>query len=62
MSNLTKNETILEENDDELNQLYAHYNVVKKNPSANYRKNPEFQNYRKLRCPWGQSFYPSPWT
>lgn len=48
MSNLTKNETILEENDDELNQLYAHYNVVKKNPSANYRKNPEFQNYRKL--------------
>ena len=37
-----------EENDDELNQLYAHYNVVKKNVSASYRNLPEYKEYRKL--------------
>ena len=37
-----------EENDDELNQLYAHYSVVKKNVNTNYRNLPEYQEYRKL--------------
>ncbi len=37
-----------EENDDELNQLYAHYNIVKKNNNANYRSLPEYKEYRKL--------------
>ena len=37
-----------EENDDELNGLYSHYNIVKKNSNADYRKNPEFVEYRKL--------------
>ena len=37
-----------EENDDELNGLYAHYNIVKKNLNANYRNLPEYKQYRKL--------------
>ena len=37
-----------EENDDELNGLYAHYNIVKKNINASYRNLPEYKNYRKL--------------
>ena len=36
-----------EENDDELNGLYAHYNIVKKNVNANYRNLPEYKEYRK---------------
>ena len=35
-----------EENDDELNGLYAHYNIVKKNVNANYRNLPEYKEYR----------------
>ena len=37
-----------EENDDELNGLYAHYNIVKKNLNASYRNLPEYKQYRKL--------------
>ena len=36
-----------EENDDELNGLYAHYNIVKKNVNTNYRNLPEYKEYRK---------------
>ena len=36
-----------EENDDELNGLYAHYNIVK-NVNTNYRNLPEYKDYRKL--------------
>ena len=34
-----------EENDDELNGLYAHYNIVKKNLNASYRNLPEYKQY-----------------
>ena len=37
-----------EENDDELNGLYAHYNIVKKNINTKYRHLPEYKEYRKL--------------
>ncbi len=37
-----------EENDDELNGLYAHYNIVKKNLNTSYRQLPEYKEYRKL--------------
>ena len=37
-----------EENDDELNGLYAHYNIVKKNVNVNYRNLPEYKEYRKM--------------
>ena len=37
-----------EENDDELNGLYAHYNIVKKNVNTNYRNLPEYKDYRKI--------------
>ena len=36
---------LLEENDDELNGLYAHYNIVKKNVNTNYRNLPEYKDY-----------------
>jgi radical SAM protein with 4Fe4S-binding SPASM domain len=36
------------ENDDELNGLYAHYNIVKKNVNAKYRSLPEYKEYRNL--------------
>ena len=41
-------ENYSEENDDELNGLYAHYNIVKKNINANYRNLPEYKEYRKM--------------
>ena len=34
--------------DDELNQLYSHVNIVKQNDNDDYRKTPEFIEYRKL--------------
>ncbi len=37
-----------EENDDELNGLYSHYQIVKKNINANYRNLPDYKEYRKL--------------
>ena len=37
-----------EENDDELNGLYAHYNIVKKNVNVKYRNLPEYKDYRKM--------------
>ncbi len=37
-----------EENDDELNGLYSHYEIVKKNINANYRNLPEYKSYRNL--------------
>ncbi len=37
-----------EENDDELNGLYAHYNIVKKNVNVKYRNLPEYKEYRKM--------------
>ena len=41
-----------EDNDDELNGLYAHYNIVKKNVNTKYRNLPEYKEYRKL---WRES-------
>ena len=41
-------ENYSEENDDELNGLYAHYNIVKKNLNTSYRQLPEYKEYRKL--------------
>tara|TARA_B100000579_G_scaffold436853_1_gene464180 strand:+ start:1181 stop:2305 length:1125 start_codon:yes stop_codon:yes gene_type:complete len=41
-------ENYSEENDDELNGLYSHYNIVKKNINAHYRNLPEYKDYRKL--------------
>lgn len=41
-------ENYSEENDDELNGLYAHYNIVKKNINTHYRSLPEYKDYRKM--------------
>jgi len=46
LENFAKNYS--EENDDELNGLYAHYNIVKKNLNVNYRNLPEYKEYRKM--------------
>ncbi|MBI49364.1 MAG: hypothetical protein CL850_03645 [Crocinitomicaceae bacterium] len=37
-----------EENDDELNGLYSHYKIVKKNINAKYRNLPDYKEYRRL--------------
>ncbi len=37
-----------EENDDDLNQLYSHYNIVKKNINTSYKNSTEYKKYRRL--------------